>query len=132
MEIDERYYGYAMAQMDRAEREERKYNGYKDKADRTCFYTGTPYAERHEVFGGTANRKISLSLGFQVDLCPEKHLEIQMRTTPWGKSENDKWRTHFQRAYMDRIKEEGITEEEALRAWVMLIGRNYIMDLMPQ
>lgn len=132
MEISEKYYEYAIAQMDRAEREKKKYNGYKDKAERVCFYTGTYCAQRHEVFPGNPNRKISLKLGFQVDLCPEKHRELQENVTPWAQAENARWKACYQRIYMDKIEAEGLTETEALRAWMFLIGRNYIAELMPE
>lgn len=126
------YYDYAVAQMDRAAREKKKYNGYKDKADRICFYTGMPYAERHEVFGGNPNRKTSIQLGFQVDLCPDKHRELQDNITSWAKEENRKWKEAYQRAYMDRrMQEWDVSEDDALVAWMFLIGRNYIEELTP-
>lgn len=90
--IDDKYYRYAAEQMERASREKKKYNGYKDKPERICFYTGRPYAERHEVFSGRPNRQISIEYGFQVDLCVEKHRELQDNITPWAKAENQKWR----------------------------------------
>ena len=31
-------------------------NGYKYKHSRTCYYCGTPGAERHEIYGGNPNR----------------------------------------------------------------------------
>ncbi len=129
--IDEKYYDYAARQMARADREKKKYNGYKDKADRICFYTGLPYAERHEVFAG-ANRRISIRCGFQVDLCAEKHRELQDNITPWAKEENQKWRETYQSAYMDRqMRERDDSEDDALATWMWLIGRNYIEELMP-
>lgn len=128
--IDEKYYDYAARQMARAAREKKKHNGYKDKADRTCFYTGLPYAERHEVFGGS-NRKISLRCGFQVDLSPDAHRELQENITPWAKEENRKWRSVYEQLYIDEVMKEGINEAEALQAWMRLIGRNYIEELMP-
>lgn len=128
--IDERYYDYAAAQMARADREKKRYNGYKGKADRRCFYIGLPYAERHEIFGGS-NRQISIRHGFQVDLCPAKHRELQYNITPWAKEENRKWRETYERLYLDRLMQEGASEANALQAWMALIGRNYIEELMP-
>lgn len=132
MIVEDRYYEYAITQMERAKREKKKHNGYKDKADRVCFYTGTPYAERHEVFCGNPDRKNCIRLGMQVDLCMDKHRELQANITPWAKEENAKWRACYQRTYMDFAEGEGLTEAEALRAWMGLIGRNYIMELMPE
>lgn len=128
--IDERYYDYAAAQMARAAREKKRYNGYKDKADRICFYTGLPYSERHEIFGG-ANRQISIRHGFQVDLSPVLHRELHENITPWAKEENRKWRETYERLYIDAVTAEGASEAEALQAWMALIGRNYIEELMP-
>ena len=40
------------------------YNGYKNKAERVCFFCKTPNAERHEVFPGN-NRQISIREGLR-------------------------------------------------------------------
>ncbi|WP_251616173.1 hypothetical protein [Senimuribacter intestinalis] len=130
--IDEKYYLYAVEQMDRAKREKKKYNGWKDKADRVCFYTGRPYAERHEVFPGRPNRQISIAHGFQVDLCPEKHRELQENITPWAKAENQKWRETYEQLYIDEQIDECVSANDALESWMQLIGRNYIEELTPK
>ncbi|MEY8366232.1 hypothetical protein AALA22_11390 [Anaerovoracaceae bacterium 41-7] len=129
--IDEKYYLYAVEQMDRAAREKKKYNGWKDKPERICFYTGRPYADRHEVFYGSAKREISRDHGFQVDLCNERHDEIH-KSTLRGKAESQKWRETYERAYIDRLIDEGASEEDALESWMRLIGRNYIEELTPK
>lgn len=128
--IDEKYYNYGFAQIARAAKEQKKYNGYKDKADRHCFYTGLPYAERHEVFGGS-NRRISIRCGFQVDLSPGLHRELHENITARAKAENQKWRETYERIYIDEVMSEGASEADALQAWMQLIGRNYIEELMP-
>lgn len=130
--IDEKYYLYAVEQMDRAAREKKKYNGYKDKPERICFYTGRPYAERHEVFPGRPNRQISIAHGFQVDLCPEKHRELQENITPWAKAENQKWRETYEQLYIDEQIDECVSANDALESWMQLIGRNYIEELTPK
>lgn len=132
LEIQDKYFDYAVTQIKRAEKEKKRYNGYKDKAERTCFYTEMPYAERHEVFSGTSNRKTSLKLGFQVDLSLDKHRELQENITPWAQEENAKWRAAYQRVYMDCREGEGMSEKESLQDWMHLIGRNYIEELMPE
>ena len=129
--IDEKYYWYAVEQMERAAREKKTYNGWKYKRERTCFYTERPYAERHEVFGGI-NRQISIMYGFQVDLCPEKHRELQANITPWAKAENQRWRETYEQAYIDKLIGEGMSEDDALQDWMQLIGRNYIEELIPE
>lgn len=107
-------------------------NGYKDKPNRVCAYTGAVGAERHELFGGP-NRKISIMYDFQVDVSPEKHRELQDNVTEWAQEENKRLRAEAQKNYMDRlIEEEGITEKAALREWMFLIGRNYRPELMPE
>lgn len=121
------YYEYAIRSILRAQKEKPKVNGYKNKAERVCFYTGKTSAERHEVFGGTANRKISVKYGFQIDLCPEKHKELQDNITPWAKIENEKWRRAYERAYIAFLKKtKDLTFKQAYDEWMLLIGRNYV------
>lgn len=107
------------------------YNGYKDKADRICIYTGKPYAERHEVFPGS-NRQISIREGFQIDVCHDKHAELQANITPWAKAENLRWKRHFERQWLDTKMETGLTEEQAVREWMSMIGRNYLEEITPE
>lgn len=104
------------------------YNGYKNKPERTCYYTGKPYAERHEIFGGP-NRQISIREGFQVDLCPELHRELHANQTDWAKRENRYWREKYQREYEEKLKAAGSTPAEARRAWMQLIGRNFLEEI---
>lgn len=130
--ITEKYYDYAVERMQRAARQKKKYNGWKEKPERICFYTERPYAERHEVFCGSANRQISIQHGFQVDLCPERHQELQANIAPWAKEENQKWRETYEQAYIDKLIGEGMSEDDALQDWMQLIGRNYIEELIPE
>ena len=130
--IDEKYYMYAITQMSRAAREKKTYNGWKEKLERICFYTGRPYAERHEVFPGNPNRQISIRYGFQVDLSPERHRELQANISPWAKAENQKWRETYEQVYIDGLVDEGVSADDALQSWMRLIGRNYIQELTPK
>lgn len=107
------------------------YNGYKDKAERCCYYHGTPYAERHEVFGGPL-RQISIEYGFQVDLCPACHRELHDNITDRAKRENKQWKKYYQTKYMAQLMEDGAEKSEALRMWMRLIGRNYLDELIPE
>ena len=103
----------------------RKQNGFKDKPQRICWYTGEPNAERHEVFPGIY-RQTSIDMGFQVDVCPRIHRELQVNGTDWARAENRKWRMFFQKRYEDKLIETGITEEQARACWMDLMGRNYL------
>lgn len=112
-------------------RKKKKCNGYKDKSERYCRYHGTPYAERHEVFPGS-NRQTSIDYGFQVDVCPACHRELQDNITDWAKEQNRSLRRHFQKKFMSEQMQQGYSRETALQSWMILIGRNYIEELMPQ
>ena len=71
-------------------------NGYKDKNNRYCIYTGQPGAERHEVYGGSANREISIRNKFQIDLCQEVH-EHFTNPMSWFDLERIRfWKEYFQ------------------------------------
>lgn len=110
----------------------RKVNGYKNKKERVCYYCGKASAERHEIFAGP-NRQISINCGFQIDLCSEHHKEIQDNVTQWSKEENLYHKRFFQSKYMlDLMEEDGISEEQALRCWMQLIGKNYLEDCDPE
>jgi hypothetical protein len=106
-------------------KKKRKCNGYKDKPSRVCVYDGTPYAERHEVFGGP-NRQTSIDLGFQIDVSPARHAELQAGLTKWAQAENLRLRQHFQVRYEAELTESGMSEEAAREAWIVLVGKNYL------
>jgi len=101
------------------------YNGYKDKSERICFYCGTNYAERHEVYGGS-NKKISIAHQFQVDLCTECHREIEANITQQAIARNDYWERHYQALYETKLIALGTTPEDARKLWMAMIGRNYL------
>lgn len=100
-------------------------NGYKDKPQRRCWYTGAPGAERHEIWGGPY-RQTSIEMGFQVDVCPELHAELQANGTEWAKTENLKWQMYYQQLYEGKLIASGIKEEQARELWMTLIGKNYL------
>lgn len=113
-------------------KKKKEYNGYKNKANRTCAYTGTGNAERHELFGGP-NRQVSILEGLQIDLSPEKHRELQDNITEWAQAENKRLKAEAQKKWMDEYMEtEDVSEEVALRQWMIMIGRNYREDVMPE
>ena len=101
------------------------YNGYKDKPQRRCWYTRTLGAERHEIWGGPW-RQTSIDMGFQVDVCPEIHRELQANSTKWAKTENLKWQMYYQQLYEGKLIASGIKEEQARELWMTLIGKNYL------
>lgn len=101
------------------------YNGYKNKAQRICYYTGRPGAERHEIWGGPW-RQTSIEMGFQVDLCPELHRELHANQSEWAKRENLYWRRRYQKEYEDKLIKSGVSKKQARECWMALIGRNYL------
>ncbi len=103
----------------------KKVNGYKDKASRHCFYTGNMGAERHEVFPGK-NRQISIDRGFQVDLSPEIHRELQADSTPLARERNVFWRQYYQMKFEYGLMLTNITAAQARDVWMALIGKNYL------
>lgn len=100
-------------------------NGYKDKPERKCWYTGQLGAERHEIWGGPY-RQTSIRMGFQVDVCPEIHAELQANGTEWARIENQKWQMYFQSQYEQKLINTGVKPEHARDAWMAMIGRNYL------
>ena len=106
-------------------------NGYKDKASRVCVYCGKNYADRHEVFGAS-NRQFSIANKFQVDVCSEHHRQLQDNITDWAKRENARLRRNCQLLYMHRRRKEGMSGRQAMNAWMLEVGRNYVPELEPE
>lgn len=106
-------------------KKKKKCNGYKDKESRVCAYTGRPFAERHEIFCGR-NRQISIERGFQIDVCPEIHEELQANITEWAQAENLRLRQKCQWEYENDLISTGVTPEQARELWLKLIGRSYL------
>lgn len=107
-------------------KKKKKTNGYKDKPYRTCYYCGTPNAERHEVYPGTGTRQICIDEGFQVDLCPDCHRAVHANDTPQAQAMNKFWREKYQREYEENLITAGKDPEDARQAWILLIGRSYL------
>lgn len=123
--LDDYYQTCAYPKPKKTGKRRKKTNGWKDKANRICKYCGKPYAERHEVFGGS-NRQISIDNGFQVDVCRAHHEELHRNSTEWAQKENLRLRQHYQLRYEIDLMEQGYTAAQARRKWMSLIGRNYI------
>jgi len=101
------------------------YNGYKEKPERRCYYTGQPGAERHEIWGGPW-RQTSIDMGFQVDLSPEIHRMFHEKDKDWIKREILWWQRHYQAEYENKLIRTGITPDRARQCWMALIGKNYL------
>ena len=121
----DRYYQNCPFPKPKTIKPKRKQNGFKEKPNRTCWYTGRPGAERHEIFGGP-NRQTSIDMGFQVDVCPEIHARLHANADDWARIENLKWRMYYQNAYEQRLMELGMERKEARKAWMAMIGRNFL------
>lgn len=103
----------------------KKQNGFKDKPNRICWYTGRPGAERHEVFGGPC-RQTSIEHGFQVDVCPEIHAKLHANADTWARIENLKWKMYFQSIYEEKLMHMGVDPKGARECWMAMIGTNYL------
>ena len=101
-------------------------NGYKKKAERFCRYCKTPFAERHEIFSGSANRQISIREGFQIDVCNSHHRELQENITDWAQKENRKLKKACQLKWEKKLIDAGTDPKSVREAWMLLIGRNYL------
>ena len=112
-------------------KKQKKVNGWKEKKNRFCMYCGEPYAERHEIFPGK-NRQICIDEGFQVDVCRRHHKQLQDNITDWAQAENRLLRAAAQRKYMNKLIDNGMSEQDAWKVWKELIGRNYREDFEPK
>ena len=73
--------------------------------------------QRHHIFPGVANRKISEANGFFVDLCVDCHLGVD--GAQYNREVGDMLKRDCQMAY-----EETHTREE----WMALIRKNYLSE----
>jgi hypothetical protein len=100
-------------------------NGWKNKPERYCFYTGEPGAERHEIYGGS-RRQISIDRGYQVDLCQEIHERFHDPQTDLDFERIIFWKKHYQAIYEAEQIEAGKTPEQARTQWIEDMGKNYL------
>lgn len=124
-DLDSYYQSCAFPKPAPSKKKKLLHNGFKDKAQRRCWYTGQLGAERHEIWGGPW-RQTSIDMGFQVDVCPELHAELQANGTEWARIENLKWQMYYQQLYEGKLIASGIKEEQARELWMALIGKNYL------
>ncbi|QIB68590.1 hypothetical protein Ami103574_04310 [Aminipila butyrica] len=104
------------------------YNGYKDKPNRVCAFKGTPYAERHEIFGGP-NRQKSIQYGLQVDLSHEVHERVTNPRTDKDLDLVRQLKEYGQKMFEDIIREQGGTDVEARKSFMHEFGKNYLEPL---
>lgn len=84
--------------------------------ERQCYLCGkTVNLEKHHIFGGTANRKISERLGLWVYLCHNCH--TGKNGAQYNKEKNLRLKQDAQRAY---------EKTHARDEWMKLIGKNYL------
>lgn len=97
------------------------------KERKTCFLCGrTAYTERHHIFGGTANRRLSEQDGLVVDLCPDCH-NRPPNGVHFNKDNMHRLHVHGQRIWeMGKIVNDGLTDEQAREAFIKRYGRNYL------
>ena len=97
------------------------------KERKTCFLCGrTAYTERHHIFSGTANRKLSEEDGLVVDLCHSCHNEPP-NGVHFNKDNMHRLHVHGQRIWeMGKIVNDGLTDEQAREAFIKRYGRNYL------
>lgn len=104
-------------------------NGYKDKPQRHCYYTGQAGAERHEVYSGK-NRQISIEYGFQVDLSPEIHARFHNPRTREDFDRIEYWEKKCQRDFETKlIYDKGMSAKSARACFMAIIGKNYLDPL---
>lgn len=81
-----------------------------------CFFCGRPAECIHEVFFGTANRRISIENGFCVGLCHKEH-NLSNKSVHKDREMDLKLKRAYQKEYMKTH-----TKEEFIR----LIGKSYL------
>ena len=89
-----------------------------------CFMCGRyAYTERHHIFGGTANRRLSEEDGLVVNLCPDCH-NRPPNGVHFNRENMQKLHEYGERLYIER--QDGLTWEEAKEAFMKRYGKNYI------
>ena len=92
----------------------------------TCYICGCHgYTERHHIFGGVANRRLSEEDGLWVHLCLSHH-----NTPPNGVHFNPQLALYLHRegqeAYEQKMAQNGLNKAEARKAFMERYGKNYL------
>lgn len=112
-DLDKYYQNCAYPKPPKTKKKKLLYNGYKDKPQRRCWYTGRPGADRHEIWPGNSFRQTCIDHGFQVDVCREIHDILHANSSEWAKTENLKWKMYYQQKYENELMEAGLSQEQA-------------------
>ena len=90
-----------------------------------CIYTGSYIVERHHIFGGTANRKLSDEDGLWVPLTKQHHTEGEISA---HKCKEFQALLHIigQLAYEKHLVAEGKSESLARELFRKRYGRSYL------
>ena len=78
-----------------------------------------------QIFGGTANRRLSEEDGLVVDLCPDCH-NRPPNGVHFNKERMDALRRYGQTVYENNLIADGKTRQEARTAFIKRYGKNYI------
>ena len=96
------------------------------KERKPCFLCGKyAHTERHHIFGGYANRKLSEQDGLVVYLCRSCHNEPP-NGVHFNKERMDALRRYGQTVYENNLIADGKTRQEARTAFIKRYGKNYI------
>lgn len=89
------------------------------QTDRACYFCGRlDGLERHHVFGGVANRKISETYGLCVYVCHKHHTDPK-EGVQYNKEMNLKLKQDAQMAFQKYYSR---------KVWMQLIRKNYLGD----
>ncbi len=81
-----------------------------------CYFCGRPKEHIHEVYFGTANRKISIENGFCVGLCNYHH----------NSSNNSVHKNYAMNLELKRIYQEEYEKTHTREDFIKLIGKSYL------
>lgn len=84
-----------------------------------CIECGRNNCEKHEVFFGTANRKLSIEDGLVIPLCKAEHHKGNLIGIHQDQKLNEKWKKKAQRKWQEYY---GRTKEDFIKRY----GRSYI------
>ena len=91
-----------------------------------CFRCGRyGITERHHIMQGVANRKLSEQDGLWVYLCPYCH-NIPPRGVHFDAQAMKRLRQVGQKAYEEKMAQNGLNEAEAREAFMKRYGKNYL------
>ena len=87
------------------------------QADKECYFCkNTLNLEKHHIFGGYANRKLSEKYGLTVWLCHNCHNE-----KPWGVHHNI-----ARMSYLHKLAQEEFNKHYPELDFMKIFGRNYL------